>query len=362
MMAAPEKWPAPLVGQDAAVQVLRAAASNPVHAYLLVGPPGAGKMASASWFAARLLCPGHGDDGCEVCERVGRGTHPDLVVFEREGPALTIAQARQVTRLAAMGPVEAGRKVIVLADLHLAREAAPALLKTIEEPTASTIFILLADLVPPELATIASRCVRVDLRPLREEDITAALEAGGVPADRAGVLARLSLGRLDRARLLASDPEAMARREAWASVPARLDATGHTITQLAKELLGSVERSSAPLLARQEAELAEAASWEASAVRVNGKAATGRWKGAGSSKVLEERHRREQRRQRTDELRAGLAVLAGAYRDRAVAGAMAAPRAAEAVRIIDGLSADLAYNPGELLALQALLVRLGRLA
>jgi DNA polymerase-3 subunit delta' len=350
-----------LVGQDAAAQVLRAAASNPVHAYLLVGPPGAGKMAAAYWFAALVLCPGRGDDDCEVCGRVARGTHPDLVVFEREGPAITIAQAREVSRVAALGPVEAERKVIVVPDLHLAREAAPALLKTIEEPPPSTIFILLAELVPPELATVASRCVRVDLRPLREEEITAALEADGVPADRAGVLARLSLGRLDRARLLASDPEALARREAWASVPARLDATGYTIAQVAKELLKSVESSSTPLLARQEAELAEAASQEASSVRVNGKATRSRLKDRSILKELEDRHRREQRRQRTDELRTGLAVLAGAYRDRAIAGAIPAHCAAQAVELIDGLSADLAYNPGELLALQALLVRLGRL-
>jgi DNA polymerase-3 subunit delta' len=77
---------------------------------------------------------------------------------------------------------------------------------------------------------------------------------------------------------------------------------------------------------------------------------------------LEERHRREQRRQRTDELRTGLAALARAYRDRSAAGALPADRAAAAVALVDGLSADLAFNPGEQLALQALFVRLDRLA
>ena len=85
------------------------------------------------------------------------------------------------------------------------------------------------------------------------------------------------------------------------------------------------------------------------------------WPGPEGAR-LEERHRREQRRQRTDELRTGLAALAGAYRDRAVSGTLSPARAAEAVGLIDGLSADLVYNPGELLAVQALLVRLDRLA
>jgi DNA polymerase III subunit delta' len=77
---------------------------------------------------------------------------------------------------------------------------------------------------------------------------------------------------------------------------------------------------------------------------------------------MEERHRRELRRQRTDELRTGLAALAGAYRDRAVAGTLSPSRAFEAVALIDGLAADLEFNPGELLAVQALMVRLDRLA
>ncbi|HMK98414.1 MAG TPA: hypothetical protein VK425_12755, partial [Acidimicrobiales bacterium] len=58
----------------------------------------------------------------------------------------------------------------------------------------------------------------------------------------------------------------------------------------------------------------------------------------------------------------GLASLARAYHDRAAAGALVPDRVAAAVALIDRLSADLAYNPGELLALQALLVRLDKLA
>jgi DNA polymerase-3 subunit delta' len=299
--------------------------------------------------------------------------HPDFVVVEREGPAISIDQAREVARMAARSSLEGGRKVIVLQDLHLARDAAPALLKTIEEPPPSTIFVALAEFVPPELATIASRCVCVDFRPLGDHEVVAALVANDVPPGRAEVLARLAHGRLDRAMLLASDPEAEVRQRAWEAVPARLDGTGATVAVLADELLALLERSAGPLVARQEAELvamaernarelAVSSSGGAAGTRAGGKPARGRGTSRIGARELEERHRREQRRQLTDELRTGLAAMAGAYRDRAAAGPSAASRASAAVALIDGLSADLAYNPGELLALQALLVRLDRLA
>ena len=67
-----------LVGQDVAVATLRAAAARPVHAYLFVGPPGTGKLPAAMAFAAMLLCPGGGEDGCETCRRVLDGCHPDV--------------------------------------------------------------------------------------------------------------------------------------------------------------------------------------------------------------------------------------------------------------------------------------------
>ena len=353
-------WLASLVGQDAAIKALRAAAARPVHAYLFVGPPGTGKLTAAMAFAAMLICPAGGEDGCDTCRRVYDGVHPDVFVVEREGPALTIDQAREVSRIAARTSLEGGRSVVVLPDLHLAREAVPALLKTIEEPPGGTVFLGLAEFVPPELVTIASRSARVDFRPLTDAEVAAVLTAEGVPAERAAGLAHLAGGRLDRARLLATDPEAEARRRSWEAVPARLDGTGATVALMAEELVELVKRSADPLSLRQQAEVAELTerhSREAATLPGRGGQSTAR----AGIRELEERHRREQRRQRTDELRTGLAALAGAYRDRAVSGALTPSRAAEAVLVIDTLSADLAYNPGELLAIQALLLRLDRL-
>ncbi|MCU4187417.1 ATP-binding protein [Acidiferrimicrobium sp. IK] len=352
-------------GQHRAVAALTAAAHRPVHAYLFAGPAGTGKAAAARSFAAMLLCPNGGDGTCETCRRVLAGSHPDVVTVEREGAFITVEAARDVARLAARSPVEGQRKVLILPDFHLVREAGPALLKTIEEPPASAVFIVMAEYVPPELITIASRCVRVDFAPLAPATVTAALVAEGVSPDLAEELAVAAGGRLDRARMLAADPEFEARRRAWLSVPGRLDGRGHSAAVLADELVGLLDRSVAPLKARQDQEMAELEARNARALEVNGKVGRG---GRGGLKAgvreMEDRHKREVRRQRTDELRTGLAILAGVYRDRlASASTPGAQRAAaEAVGLIAGLGAALANNPGELLALQALLARLGRQA
>jgi len=361
-----------IVGQERATAALEAAAARPVHAYLLIGPPGTGKRRAAEGLAAALLCPAYPPDGtCESCRRVLTGVHPDVIHVEREGAAIGIDTAREVIRTALTSPVEGTRKVVVLHDFHLVRDAAPALLKTIEEPPATTVFVILAEHLPPELVTIASRCIQVDFQPLTPEQVAVALQSDGVPPEVATHLAEASGGRLDRARLLASDQQFEARRQAWRDVPARLDGTGATAAAVADELVGFLESSVEPLKAAQAAELKELTERNERAAAVVASGRSGQAARAGGRaaraalnagvKSTEERHKREQRRQRTDELRFGLGVLASAYSQRLRSGPPSSRSAAmEAVGHIDKLSQDLTYNPGELLAIQALLVRLGR--
>ena len=240
-----------VVGQEKAVAVLTAAAARPVHAYLFVGPPGAGKGAAARSFAAALLCPanqaGEGPDGtCDSCRRVLAGVHPDVIDVEREGAAISIDTAREVTRLASTSPFEATRKVLVLHDFHLVKDAGPALLKTFEEPPPSTVFVILADHVPADLITIASRCVQVDFHPLTAAEVAAVLERRGVDRARAEELAVASGGRLDRAWLLANDAGFEARRAAWREIPGRLDGTGATAAAIADESSPCWTRQSSP--------------------------------------------------------------------------------------------------------------------
>src|SRR5665811_1485445 len=132
-----------VVGQPTAVAQLRASARRPVHAYLLHGPPGSGKRAAARGLAAALLCPDGGCGTCNSCRRALAGTHPDLVTVERSGASLDVDDAREITTRAQKRPLESSRQVLLVPDVHLALKAAPALLKTVEEPPPSTVFILL---------------------------------------------------------------------------------------------------------------------------------------------------------------------------------------------------------------------------
>jgi len=353
---------AQVVGQAGAVAQLRAGARQPVHAYLLIGVPGLGQRPLARGFAAALLCPQGGCGVCEVCRRALAGVHPDVVEVERAGPAVTVEDARKVVRLAQRRPLEAHRQVIVVSDVHLARLAAPVLLKTLEEPAGQTVFVLIADAVPAELATVASRCVRVELRPVPPGELGQWLVGTGMDAGLAAELAEASGGSAERARLLAADGSFAQRRQLWRSVPSRLDGTGAAAASLAAELLSSAEEALQPVRARHQAEM-EGLGAEA---EQRGERAVPR------RKEIEDRQHREERRWRTDELRAGFAVLATAYRDRMVALVAPGPmpgawsgRTGERVRefagaiaVVERSSAELVRNPNESLLLEAMLVRL----
>jgi DNA polymerase-3 subunit delta' len=136
-------------------------------------------------------------------------------------------------------------------------------------------------------------------------------------------------------------------------VPTRLDGTGATVVLLAEELVGAAAEPVEAVKARQAAEMAEMA---AQAERQGERSIPGR-------AVIEDRHRREQRRVRTDEMRAGLATLAGVYRTRLEGSPLAVMSAA--LRAIDlvGEAADrLTRNVNDVLLLEWLLLRLDSLA
>lgn len=343
---------ADVVGQSAAIELLERAAAQPVHAYLFTGPSGATKRQAARAFAA-LLLTGEDDPESRDARLVLAGEHPDVREVERSGPAISFDQAREIVRVSSLAPVEGERKVLVLHEFHLLRpEGAALLLKTIEEPPASTIFVILADFVPAELITISSRCARVAFRSIPDEVVADRLVMEGVDPQTAAEAARAAAGDLERARLLANDADLVARREAFASVPSRLDGTGATVMAIVAELTELIERAATPLVERHAAEVAELEE----RIERYGERGSGK-------KTLEERHKRELRRHRTDELRHGLSQLAGAYRDALVDDRAVRPDAVAAAvgHVLDAIEA-LDRNPNEALLLQSLLWSLPVLA
>lgn len=341
-------------GQEEAVRQLRAAVAAPTHAYLITGPAGSGKREVATAFAAELLARGHDATTREtIAARVAAGDHPGLIVVEREGPFITAAEARTVVERASRSPLEGDLQIILMVDFHLVRDAAPMLLKSIEEPPRTTMFVLLAEDLPRELETVASRCVVITLDAVPEDVLVERLCAEGVTEPTAREAARAAGGSLTRARLLARDPRVAQRRELWYSVPERLDGRGSRVCEIVDELLASIEDLKGPLA---ELEAEELAALEARA------ATSGSEVRKGELTRLKERYKRTARRMHTDELRVGLGVLVSRYRDALVASPTAGGAAfVQAASAVQELCDNLTFNISDELALQALLLSLPRL-
>lgn len=346
-----------VIGQDRAVAQLRSAVANPAHAYLFVGPPGSGRRAAARIFAGELFAAAADADAADRHRRLAVGEqHPDLTVVERKGAFIPVGEpdhpeegsARWIVQRASLSPVDAARSVYVLCDFHLVRNAAPVLLKTLEEPTAHVVFLVLADEVTPELVTIASRCVQVEFHAIGTETIVGALVAEGVDEQVAASAASAALGSMDRARLLVRDPRLAVRRDTWAAVPGRLDGTGAAAAEVAADLGAVLDDAQAPLDERHAEERSE----------LDARAAAAGERGLGR-REMEARHKREARRLRTDELRVGFATLADHYRTHLTTGHD--PRGAlDALGALRDASEALDRNPNEALLLQALMLTLGR--
>jgi DNA polymerase III subunit delta' len=191
---------------QARIVLSSALASGPSHAYLFHGPAGTGKRTVARAFAAELLAEGE-DDPDDVRLRVEHGTHPDLTWVRPSGAhQMRVEDVNEpVIAAATRTPFEASRRVFVLERVDtLNDQAANRMLKTLEEPPAFVHLILLTDALGRVMETVVSRCQLVRFEPLPAARIAAALEAEGVPAERAGACARLALGNAARARYLAS--------------------------------------------------------------------------------------------------------------------------------------------------------------
>lgn len=288
-----------VIGHRPLLALLEREAAAPAQAYLFVGPASVGKATVARRFAALVLC---GDDESGQ-RRVTAGLHPDLTLVEPDGrTSLTVDQARATVARAVLAPVEAARKVILFEEAGvMTEEAASALLKSLEEPTPTTLFILVAEAEDDLPLTISSRCRTVLFGRVTDDEMMAALLERGVEEERARLAAAASGGRPGLALLLATRPEVSAFRRAWLSVPLRLSAQPGDAFRLAEELAGAA----GPLLeAIDERHRAERQQVD---------------EGSSLGRALKERQERERRRAAGVLHLTGLEILASWYRDAAAA-------------------------------------------
>lgn len=199
-----------LVGQAGARQLLeRAAANSPGHAWLFTGPPGSGRSLAARMLAAALECTGEplGCGECQACRMVMAGGHPDVELVSATGVSISIAQTRDIVSRSYDAPSMGRRRVIIVEDAdRMSENTTNVLLKALEEPPESTVWMLCTPSPDDVLPTIRSRCRHVGLVVPPAEDVAELLVATeGVSYERALIAARAAQSHIGRARGLIRD-------------------------------------------------------------------------------------------------------------------------------------------------------------
>lgn len=218
---------------------------------IFAGPSGVGKRRAAIGVAQALNClkavgsgqwaagsspepkapslPFDACGECTACRRIARLTHPDVRVIERQQDRaeIVIGQIREVVDLSTYRPFEGRRRVVIIDNAEdMAAPAQSALLKSLEEPTASSVFILVTSHPDAFLPTILSRCPRLRFGPLDVAEIAEVLTRDhGHPQAEARAAAVVSGGSLGRALEIASGPFANVRETAWQALRLAVEAT-----------------------------------------------------------------------------------------------------------------------------------------
>lgn len=249
-----EFW-AEIVGQADAVRALEHAssaggASDLSHAWLITGPPGSGRSNLAFRFAAALIAQ-RPELREQVYGQVVARTHPDLGVVTSQKVQIGIDEVRGIVQSAHYSPSQGRHRVIVIEDAdRMPERTSNVLLKALEEPPERTIWILCAPSEADLLPTIRSRVRSVRLVTPAPEQIAGLLhERDGVPAELAERAARLAQSHIGMARRLATDTEAMARRER--TIEIALDIVTLSDAMRAAATLAKVAADDAAALAEQ---------------------------------------------------------------------------------------------------------------
>jgi len=201
--------------EDAA-EVLAGApgAGSMTHAWLFTGPPGSGRSVVARAFAAALQCPAGGCGECPECRTTLAGSHPDVHHVVTQALSIKVKEVRELVPRAALRPSRGRWQVVLVEDAdRLGEDAADALLLSVEEPPARTVWMLCAPTAEDIVPTIRSRCRVVHLRTPPTSAVARHLVASsGVDPAMAEFAARASQGHIGRARALATVEDVRLRR------------------------------------------------------------------------------------------------------------------------------------------------------
>ena len=180
------------------------------HAYILDGEEGAGKKMLARAFAQTLQCERGGVEPCgecHSCKQAQSGNQPDIIEVTHEKPAsIGVEDIRgQLCGDIQIKPYSSPYKIYIVDEAEkMTVQAQNALLKTIEEPPAYGVIMLLTTNADAFLPTILSRCVTLKLRPVKNEIIKPYLmEKYHIPDYQAEVCTAFARGNVGKAERLA---------------------------------------------------------------------------------------------------------------------------------------------------------------